>query len=511
MILLGQPAEMIVTLLGMLTLMGAWVFGSDTIALAFTQAEVSMLFPAPVTRRALIGLKLYRAQVAVLINSLIWVFVLRRGGTYVPGILRAAGIWVLFSTMNLHRLTAALVRSSWRQHGTAGAKRNVWSIGVFAIVAILVIAGFAQHFALFRNARGIGGFMRALGATLASAPASYGLAPFHLVVAPTFARSRGDWLNAIGPAVLIMLVHLWWVLRTDRAFEDAAINASAERAKRLHAMRNRRSLAAAGASRPVTSTMRLASAGHPALAIVWKNLLCLRRTAQLRVFIGPLVMSVALGLAFSGGFGTGAVVGASALTLAIMMLVFGGRLIRNDLRHDMLHLPLLKSLPISAGHIVLAEVASAALPMAALQLTLVVIAAVASYTVELPVSVEIRLAVLVVSPFAILALNGALLTIQNATAVLFPGWIRLGAAVNTGVEALGQNVLATAANLFSLGIALVVPAAVAYFGIAWLDAPHPFSVAVVIVLAAMILAAETYGAMRLLGRALAKAEPLATQ
>ncbi len=40
-----------------------------------------MLFPAPLSRRGLIGYKLFRAQIAVLINALIWVFVLRRGGT----------------------------------------------------------------------------------------------------------------------------------------------------------------------------------------------------------------------------------------------------------------------------------------------------------------------------------------------------------------------------------------------------------------------------------------------
>ena len=49
--LLSQPSEMLITLLAVLTLMGPWVFGSDTLALAFTQAEVSLLFPAPITRR----------------------------------------------------------------------------------------------------------------------------------------------------------------------------------------------------------------------------------------------------------------------------------------------------------------------------------------------------------------------------------------------------------------------------------------------------------------------------
>ena len=43
---------MIVTLLAVLTLMGSWMFGSDATALAFTPAEVSMLFPAPHRRAA---------------------------------------------------------------------------------------------------------------------------------------------------------------------------------------------------------------------------------------------------------------------------------------------------------------------------------------------------------------------------------------------------------------------------------------------------------------------------
>ena len=67
----------------------------------------------------------------------------------------------------------------------------------------------------------------------------------------------------------VMLIHVWWVLRSDAAFEDAAIDASAARAKKVEAMRNRRSAAAVGAPRPATSTLRLASHGHPALAIIF--------------------------------------------------------------------------------------------------------------------------------------------------------------------------------------------------------------------------------------------------
>jgi hypothetical protein len=112
-----------------------------------------------------------------------------------------------------------------------------------------------------------------------------------------------------------------------------------------------------------TSTIQLATVGHPALAIIWKNMLCLRRTSQWRVFIGPGVMAIAIGTAMGGAETDAAArVAAGAMVLAGMLLLFGGRLIRNDLRHDMQHLPLIKSLPIASGHIVLAEIASSALP-----------------------------------------------------------------------------------------------------------------------------------------------------
>jgi hypothetical protein len=174
----------------------------------------------------------------------------------------------------------------------------------------------------------------------------------------------------IVPAVAMLAGHAWWVLRTDAAFEEAALEASIERARRVEAMRARRSLGAVAPPRIATSTIRLASAGHPGFAIVWKNMLCLRRTVQLHVFIGPLVMSIALGTAFSTGAGWPMHVALTALNFAGLMLVLGGRLIRNDLRQDMQHLPLIKSLPMKPGDIVLAEVASSALPMAAVQMAL---------------------------------------------------------------------------------------------------------------------------------------------
>lgn len=507
--LLGQPTEMIVTVLTVLTLMSSWIFGSDSTALAFTPAEVSLLFPAPISRRSLMSYKLFRSQIAVLINSLIWVFVLRRGGSLLPGGIRAIAVWTLFSTLNLHRLGAALVRTSWREHSTAGLRRHRASIAVFVLVGIAVFAGLAQHRTELVSAFGAGSFFSALGRALANPPAAWALFPFHLVVAPTFAHNIQEWARAIGPALLVLALHLWWVLRTDAAFEDAAIEASAERARRLEAMKSRRSLGATAKPRKASSTIALAAVGHPAIGIFWKNILCLRRTAQLRLLIGPLAMSVIIGGAIAGDDGGAVgVIAASSLIFAGLLIVFGGRLIRNDLRQDMQHLPLLKTLPVAPGDLMVAEVASGALPMAALQLLLLLVAYAASFGLPfIHLRNDTRVALLAAAPFAVLALNGALLTIQNGTAVLFPTWIRLGPAANTGVEALGQNLLASVANLVSLAVALIIPAIIAIGAISVLGPPRAFTLTLLIIVASAVLAAETYFALRLLGRAFAKAEP----
>ncbi|MEP6492382.1 MAG: putative ABC exporter domain-containing protein [bacterium] len=510
---LGQPTEMIVTLLIVITLMGSWVFGSDATALAFTQAEVSMLFSAPVTRRQLIKYKLLRAQFAVVINALIWVFVLRRGGTALPSPLRAIGLWVLFSTLNSHRLGAALVRSSWREHGAAGVRRHRASIAVFVAICATIVAGVIMARHELWTGEGAGAFFAALGKVLANPPAYWGLYPFHLVVAPTFAKSATAWSYAIVPALGVMFAHALWVTRTDAAFEDAAIKASADRARRLEATRSRRTMAIAATPKSPTSTLKLAAVGHPALAIVWKNILCLRRTSQWRVFIGPAVMAIALGTAMgSGETDMAARVASGSMAFAAMLLLFGGRLIRNDLRHDMQHLPLLKTLPMAPEQIVIAEIASSAVPMALLQIGLVIVAYLAMLvsTVQI-LPADARLALFVAAPFAILSLNAALATIQNGAAVLFPGWVRLGPTVSTGVEALGQNVLATVANFFSLGIALVIPLGIGWIVVAWLRQSQPVSLALVVIAAAIILGAETYGVIRVIGRALARAEPSQTE
>ena len=85
--------------------------------------------------------------------------------------------------------------------------------------------------------------------------------------------------------------------------------------------------------------------------------------------------------------------------------------------------------------------------------------------------------------------------------------------MSTGVEALGQNVLAMIANLFTLLVALIPPTVLAALAFQFAGGVHQRGIIVVwvpMVVAAVVLALETYAAMLWLGRAFNRAEPLQT-
>ena len=58
---LGDTAETLAPIFVLMLAGGIWIFGGDRSALAFSEAEVAMLFTAPVPRRGLIIYKLVRS------------------------------------------------------------------------------------------------------------------------------------------------------------------------------------------------------------------------------------------------------------------------------------------------------------------------------------------------------------------------------------------------------------------------------------------------------------------
>jgi ABC-2 type transport system permease protein len=508
-IFLGEGAE-VVAPLGLLLILGAvWLLGTDRSALAFSEAEVAMLFTAPVSRRGLIAYKLASSQIVILINALIWVFILRRGGAVLPGPLAALGFWALFSTISCHRLAVALVRASSLEYGVRGIRRNWLPIVVFAaIVGTIAWALYdgRHRFAAAEPDR----FFATFAAVLSALPVKVALFPFRAMMAPTFAHTSGEWARAMVPALLLLAAHAWWVLRSDAAFEEAAAAASVERAKRIASYRARRSMGAIAKPTGGKRTIPLRPTGPPIVAIVWKNMICLMRTSQ----VGLLIFTVLVTTGAAIALGTmmhdmGAAFAVVALFIGGLMVLVGGRSVRNDLRSDMTHLPFLKAVPLSGTQIVLAEVASGALVMTAMEFLMLAIAFVGlmSSTSEIPVDADARLGILVAAPLALLAYNGAVFTVLNGAAVLFPAWMRLGPTGGGGIEAMGQIVLSTAATLLAQALLLLLPAAVAAGAFYVLSDNLSVAFPVAIVTGALLLMAESYVAIRGLGRAFARAEP----
>ena len=509
----GIALETVAALGIAIVIAGIWIFGGDRSALAFSEAEVSMLFTAPVSRRALISYKLARMQLIILLNALIWTVILRRGSSPLPGALSAIAVWTAFTTLNLHRMGSALARASQVEYRAAGQKRK-WLVKTFGfVVAITIMAALiAVPLSEIQAPEGSNplAFMRNITVFLESSGVRTVLYPFHLVIAPVFAPTASAWAVAMLPALGIVLLHIWWVLSGDAAFEEAAALASTEQAKRIEAMRSRKTATFDPTTSAVKKTIALASTGLPATAIVWKNALALRRTVKpgtlLRVPI--LVLAIAALFGWKSGNPAQSILVAAAV-MAVMTPIFGIPVLRYDLRSDMMHLPLLKSLPIAGADIVLAEVASGAVPLAAVQLVLLTIAG-AAFVMgpgTIPISVGVRIGVFLALPVTLVALNGALCTILNGSAVLFPAWIRLGPAGAGGVEIMGQVMLTMIASFLAFILMLLIPtalAAAAWFVLSFTPAA---AVTIGLVLGALALAAESYGLILALGHAFERAEP----
>ena len=503
-----NDAETVAALGILLLMLGGWVFKGEPQALAFSQAEVQLLFPAPLTRRGLIGYKLFRGQLVILFNALIWVFVLRRSGSVLAAPLRFLGTWLLFTNLSLHRLGAALVRTSLIEHGRAGIRRQLPAIVLGGASAIAVLLILRDAVPAIRAARGEE-ISHAIEAA-ANLPAARALLFLpRVIVRPTFAQTSSGWLMVAWPALVMLLAQLVWVVRSDVAFEETAVQASAQRARRIEARRRRGVRPMADTPQgTVKRTLPLAPMGAPAVAIVWKNTLLLMRTRRVGPIIGLAVMSVVIALPAVESRGLDARFAAIAsLAMGGLLFVLGSRVLQNDLRQDTEHVATLKTLPLAGSRLVAAEVASSALPIAILQLALVT----AAYGITLddetiPIRLATRTLLLSLAPIVLLAVNATTVTIQNAAALLFPGWVRATPIVGGGIEAMGQGILATGVLMLTFVIALLPAAAVCGL-VWWACAGLPNGWVVAVLCAAAALLAEAWWAIHVLGRRFERMEP----
>src|SRR3954463_537905 len=173
-----------------------WLFGGDRTTLAFSLPETSFLFPAPLSRRAIIGYKLFRSQLAIMINAAIFIFLMRRGIGYLPSGYRAISLWTLFTTLNFHRVGAALVRTSWIEHKWHAVRQNLIPTLVLLVMVAGVVSTATDAWPNIVHTFHEQDFFAAVAAArrvIESEPAKYVLWPVHALVMPVFAMTVPEW------------------------------------------------------------------------------------------------------------------------------------------------------------------------------------------------------------------------------------------------------------------------------------------------------------------------------
>lgn len=505
---LGDEVHLLAALGALAIVAYWWLFGRDTGALAFSTAEVQFLFPAPVTRRQLIQLKLLRAQLAILASIVIWTLLLGRGSGTELFWLRPLSLWVLFSTVQLHRLGATLARTSLTAHGAAGVRRS----GVAVVVVLLLVGAVAVSLVQGWPARGTPDPLAVLRWLQESAQrplAVWALVPVHAVLAPLFATTVAEWARAIGPAVAIMLVHFVWVVRSDAAFEEAAVHATAQRAQRQVA--GRAGAAPRAGWRFGVGRLPLAPLGEPAVAIFWKNVLAAVRGDRFfrQTAIFGLLALVVAAFAYALPGAISSVVTATISAWGVMLLVLGPIWLRNDLRTDLPRLEVLRTYPIAAGRLVAAEIASCALVLSALELLLLgAIFIVQLRNPDVDLSILDRLALFTAAALALPALNALGASLHNAAALLLPAWIPLGADRKPGIEAMGQLYLTILVTLVALALLLLLPVlAGALIMLTFVGQYGLWSAVPAVLAASAVAAGELALILRWLGRVFDRTEP----
>ena len=109
-------------------------------------------------------------------------------------------------------------------------------------------------------------------------------------------------------------------------------------------------------------------------------------------------------------------------------------------------------------------------------------------------SVQIFIAVVIAVP----ALNALMFTVQNATALLFPAWVRLGTEAR-GFETMGQNLLTTGATTLVSAVAMVFPVGAGLL-VLWLaDAFESWRFVLAAIAGTLVLVAELWPLIAWLG------------
>lgn len=497
-------------LLLLVVVVASWILSNSRAALQFTETEVAFLFPAPVSRRTLIHFKLLRSQLGILVSAFFLTLVFRRGNALGGNPLtHAAGWWLVLSTLNLHFLGASFARERMLHFGLNPWRRRL----LVAAIAIVVAAGCwlaVRHSVTLPTEADVLSFetlARYADGVLHQAPISWVLFPFKLIVAPYLASTMPAFFVAMGPGLLLLAAHYFWVIRSNVSFEEASLELAAKRAERAAAMKaGRWSPGGQTIRRPRSEPFRLRARGWKATAFLWKSLVALGPFVRLRVWLGACVV-VVVAVTWVGAdparLPALKIAGAVAGFAGAWVLFLGPMFAQRGIQQTFTHMDITKSYPLAGWQVVLGELLTPMLLLTFVEwLLLLVIVLCLGSTTRNPVAALLlgtggALGTALVVP----PLVGLMLCIPYAGMLYFPAWAQATAAQSGGVEAMGQRLLFVLGYLLVLLVA-ILPAAGAGLVVLiiakWLVGPV-VAVVLTAIVASAVLVLELTGAVYWLG------------
>lgn len=488
-----------------------WLLPSRRAFLEMTEGEVAFLFPAPIARRNLIEFRLLRSQFGLLFTAAIMGLVFGRGLGGVPLALRLAAWWLLVTTLELHRLTAAFGRTWLMERGVGPWRRRtglLLALTAGLLAELVWLRG--QPFMSADLPQDPAAWRTWFGALLSGGPLGWALQPGRWLVQAFLAPDTPACLAGMA-AWLVLAVGLYVGLRhIDVPIEEATLEFAQRRSDALAAVRagNWHLVNSKGKAR--RAAFRLRPMGAPWVALWWKNLIAVKSVFGSRLWkVLLILMVVQFGFVLSrvAGEAIAAVLVGITSMLGPMLLMMGPHLLRTDLRQDLVSADVIKAYPLRGWQIVLGEVLAPWSVLMVVQWLLVVFVFslwAAAPELRHASSVGFGGAVAVAGSIALVlpGINLISLLLLNAAALLFPAWLRTGVGAGPGIETMGQGILLMLGHVLALLVALLVPTGLglgtfvllSFLGVAW-----PVAVGIAATIASVLLFAEAVPAIHWMG------------
>jgi ABC-2 type transport system permease protein len=447
----------------------AWLLPGNRAAVAFSEAEVAFLFPAPLSRVALINFSLLRSQVVIALSAFLLAVVLGRGRG-LPGnaLQHAIGLWLVMATLRLHFLGASFVHERLFDAGWKPWLRR--TVGFVLLLGLVV--GLAGWLGLQVRPPGREDFasMQALalwlGPVLETPPANVVIAPFLWLVAPLFAGgSAAAWALSLLPALALLGLHYLWVVRSHVAFEEASIDRARHRAERAQAIRDGKSLFRTSGPTARPPVFALAPRGFAPVAFLWKGLIAAGPLARPRHALAVAGVAAAV-LLFAARSPWGAAVGifAGALfAVAAWAPMIGPMVAQRSLRETLETLDIFKAAPVPGWQVALGQMLAPVVLTIAAQWLALGVSVLAFTAVGHPpwvfgatVVVGVVGLLVVSPPLAMLVLS-----LPFAGVLWFPAWAPAISSRGGGFEVAGQRLVFGVMFFVVLAIALLPAGAAA--------------------------------------------------